>query len=259
MIEQIGSQAISNVCGECEYFGRCKQRGFPERELMEKFVRVGIAKSRVSFIDLPREFTELCSYPNSIIFEVNRAISGFLEQIKEIENKNNQRELLQTQANALSQIMKNLAFEMSKTLRPNGEREKQISALLKQRGMPLLGVLVLGEEGQSEINVFCKLSVAQNPNFLPTLNSICKENLTPVKTEKFNDSSVYITLKKTPSLDATFGVAVKTKTGSNLSGDNHSLTKIDQGKFLLSISDGMGSGDQANQLSTASIELIESY
>ena len=259
LIEQIGSQAISNVCGECEYFSRCKQRGFPERELMEKFVRVGIAKSRVSFIDLPREFTELCSYPNSIIFEVNRAISGFLEQIKEIENKNNQRELLQTQANALSQIMKNLAFKMSKTLRPNGEREKQISALLKQRGMPLLGVLVLGEEGQSEINVFCKLSVAQNPNFLPTLNSICKENLTPVKTEKFNDSSVYITLKKTPSLDATFGVAVKTKTGSNLSGDNHSLTKIDQGKFLLSISDGMGSGDQANQLSTASIELIESY
>ena len=68
-----------------------------------------------------------------------------------------------------------------------------------------------------------------------------------------------ITIKRAPILDAAFGIAKRTKNGSTVSGDTHSLTKIDEGKFLIALSDGMGSGLRAENTSSTAITLIESF
>lgn len=49
------------------------------------------------------------------------------------------------------------------------------------------------------------------------------------------------------------------KDGSAACGDTHSLIKIDEGKFLIALSDGMGSGERARTTSSTSLNLIESF
>ena len=53
------------------------------------------------------------------------------------------------------------------------------------------------------------------------------------------------------------GVATTTKAGSPVSGDSHIETKLEDGKYLLAISDGMGSGPEAMKSSKVAIKMLE--
>ena len=80
-------------------------------------------------------------------------------------------------------------------------------------------------------------------------------------TDVFNVSEelTAITLKRTPVFDAAFSVAQKTKSDKEKSGDTHSVTKISEGKFLIALNDGMGSGKKASETSATTISLIETF
>lgn len=52
------------------------------------------------------------------------------------------------------------------------------------------------------------------------------------------------------------GVATSTKEGSKVSGDSNIEAKLDDGKYLIALSDGMGSGEEANQSSRIAINML---
>lgn len=53
------------------------------------------------------------------------------------------------------------------------------------------------------------------------------------------------------------GIAKKTKEGSPVSGDSYVTLKLDDGKYLLAISDGMGSGIKAKEASGIAIKMLQ--
>ena len=53
------------------------------------------------------------------------------------------------------------------------------------------------------------------------------------------------------------GVANKTKTKSDVSGDSTLTIRLKDGKYLIAISDGMGSGKEAKKSSTEALQLLE--
>jgi stage II sporulation protein E len=66
-------------------------------------------------------------------------------------------------------------------------------------------------------------------------------------------------LRKKPYYDAAFGVACAQKAGEVASGDTHSVIKIDESRFMVALSDGMGSGEYAKRVSETTISLLESF
>lgn len=53
------------------------------------------------------------------------------------------------------------------------------------------------------------------------------------------------------------GVNKKTKDGSSISGDSYLTIKLDDGKYLLAISDGMGTGPKARQASQIAVKMLQ--
>lgn len=78
------------------------------------------------------------------------------------------------------------------------------------------------------------------------------------KPSSIEDASV-VTLISSPNYDIAFGSSNIIKYGSNFSGDNHAIIKIDDGKYLVSLSDGMGSGKRAKKISDLTIHLVENF
>ena len=70
---------------------------------------------------------------------------------------------------------------------------------------------------------------------------------------------MYLTLINSPKFDIVYGVSKVNKLSKKLCGDSHSIMKIDNGKFMVSLCDGMGSGDRANKISALTISLIEKF
>ena len=68
-----------------------------------------------------------------------------------------------------------------------------------------------------------------------------------------------VNLKTAPKIECLFGVAQKTKNGSKASGDSYSVVRLNGDKVLFAISDGMGSGEKAEQTSELSIGLVENF
>ncbi len=68
-----------------------------------------------------------------------------------------------------------------------------------------------------------------------------------------------IVLKTAPNYDIVFGSSACSKNGVSLSGDTHSLIKIDDGKYMVALCDGMGSGEKAHSVSDLTITLIENF
>lgn len=55
------------------------------------------------------------------------------------------------------------------------------------------------------------------------------------------------------------GIATRKKDGSTMSGDNFSTLGMDNGQYMVALSDGMGSGTEANQESEMVVELLEKF
>ena len=47
------------------------------------------------------------------------------------------------------------------------------------------------------------------------------------------------------------------KSGAKVSGDAHSVAELSDGRILMLLSDGMGSGERARKESNSAVELIE--
>lgn len=55
------------------------------------------------------------------------------------------------------------------------------------------------------------------------------------------------------------GIAAKKKNGSTVSGDNFTMFEMDNGRYYICLSDGMGSGSRASQESELVVELLQKF
>lgn len=63
--------------------------------------------------------------------------------------------------------------------------------------------------------------------------------------------------EKTQNIELEIGIAKTKKNNSSKSGDSYITTKINDDKYLIGLSDGMGSGEKANQKSEKVIKMLE--
>ena len=68
-----------------------------------------------------------------------------------------------------------------------------------------------------------------------------------------------VNLKTAPRYDCVFGVSSRNKSGSSISGDCHSVLRLDGDKFMFALCDGMGSGEEACKKSDTTIGLVENF
>ncbi len=259
LIYRMIDEVVLNVCDGCMNRQRCLQKGMPDRQDLFKIFSVGIAKNRLSLIDLNKHFTENCAFVNGVIFEMNSLLSKYKEKVKESEDVLTGKELIKMQSEGVAGVLKGMAFDFSKSLSYSIEQERAISNLLHKKGIPFSEIMVLGEGDFSEINIVLENDLIQNGELISVINLATDRLNTIVSKTAISSNVSAITIKKSPMIDAAFGLSVCVKDGSHLSGDTHSLEKIDEGKFLIALSDGMGSGLKAKNTSATAISLIESF
>ncbi|MBO5712930.1 MAG: SpoIIE family protein phosphatase [Clostridia bacterium] len=256
---RVCDEIIYSVCNNCPSKARCRNKNFPSTDELMKIVSVGVAKNRVSLIDLTKTFTENCSYTNSVIFEMNALITKYKEKIKELDDLSKGKELIKMQSEGIAEVLKGMAFDMSKTLTYDTELEKKLFSALRKNGVTASEIMVYNDFGDVEVDFVLPKSCLNKSTFIKTVSNVLQKEMSVVSKTGLSESSCAVSLKASPETDASFGLAISNKDGSKKSGDTHSLLKISEGKFLIALSDGMGSGAKAQNTSATAISLIESF
>lgn len=249
-------QTVGKVCADCPKYRACLKQN--HSLALRKLVDVGCAKGKTSLIDVPVGLANVCDRQSDILGSVNRLLADYQKCMLEAENAQAGRTLLAGQAQGVSEILKNLALDQSEPITVYTQKEKELTVALLRAGIVSSEILITGEDGDFTLSVI-------------TYGLVKAKKLGKVVSAFFNAPMILsdrislsrdkycCILKRRPNYDAAFGVATLTKYGEEKSGDTHSVIKIDERKFMVALSDGMGSGEYAKRISESTISLLESF
>ncbi|MBP3619547.1 MAG: SpoIIE family protein phosphatase, partial [Clostridia bacterium] len=169
--------------------------------------------------------------------------------------------IIADQLQGVSKIMRTLSQEVETNITFDVSKENKILDELTYYNIICIDAVVFEKDiNTMEVSLVIKNEDATKRRISDVVSKICGKQMAVY--ENFPASRpgyMILNLKTAPQLDCLFGVAQKTKSGSNVSGDSYSIVKLDGDKILFVISDGMGSGEKAEKTSELSISLVENF
>ena len=252
-------KVFQSVCCTCEYQSRCKLTNTSVRREIYKLGEIGVAKGKISLIDFSHELGENCFKPNGILFSINKLLAEYKSYMVDKVSLKNGRELVASEALGVSEVLRGLALETGTLLRFQSRLERKLSSNLLKAGFNVSEILIYGEQQYTTVSLIVTMkefSLSKLKNVILDTTGI---DMSLVEKADITEEKCYMSFRKAVEFDAVFGVASLTKDGSSECGDTHSVVRIKEDKFLVALSDGMGSGEGAKNLSSTSLSLIESF
>lgn len=252
--ERMFMQLKERCCTGCERQKRCEKTavyaGFC------RLIDAGCLKGRVNLIDLPSEVTAECGSPTRVIGELNAVLNDYRRFMTENENARSGRKLLADQAHGVAEVMKGCAVELSRVPGDFKDGEAAAKKAFQSCGISCTEVQI--------DDLWCEISVVVCGKYSAAamcgiLNGVLGKRYVLKDKLVCGDDKTCLIFTSPPKLDAAFGVAYAVKDGERVSGDTHSVIRINEHSFLMALSDGMGSGEYARKVSEAAISLIEAF
>lgn len=251
------------VCASCEMNKKCW-----ERELHSTFSDFGqlMLSWEAKKPYIPQELSSKCVKKNTLLktseelfntYTVNEALKTRLAE---------GRNLIANQINNMSLSIGDALRDFEKDVSSCLEIDKIIRKTLSKNRIKYKGIYSYTDrDGKLKIKVRldnCDGSSYCVKNILPIISGVmsvplclsddgCKINP--------DTNECLITVEETPKYHVASYVAFAPKEGEKCSGDSFSFGKNKNGKYITSISDGMGSGPEAGLESGITIDLVEKF
>ena len=255
----IEREILSSVCKNCKFYERCVKKDKTLKSGLKIMTDIGFAKGKLSLIDLPKELAETCIHPNDIIFGLNKMLAEYRAYTLNAQNLASGRELIAEEVSGVSEILRELALESGALLKYQSRLERSLSENLMKRGLIASEVLIYGENERLTVSMIMTMKEFSLPVLFSVLNKTLGLQMALAEKSNITEDKTYLVFKRAAEYDADFGIAKAVKDGSTTSGDTHSVIRISDEKFLVALSDGMGSGKEAETVSSVSLSLIESF
>ncbi|MGN1372662.1 MAG: SpoIIE family protein phosphatase [Candidatus Coproplasma sp.] len=243
------------ACTSCPKKDVCKNTGVYRG--FAALIEAGCLKGKVGFIDLTADVTRNCKNPSELLEIVNKLLYEYRKATLEAENARSGRRLLAEQAKGVAEVLKARAVEFCRESDDYSALEKKLSSALAANGITCPELKIVGN-GSKQIF----LTLVGDVNFSAVKgcveDTLGERFMLKSKTVYNAEKCAYV-LTRPPRYDAAFGVAYAIKNGEKVSGDTHSVIKINEHSFLMALSDGMGSGEYAGRVSATAISLIEAF
>ena len=182
------------------------------------------------------------------------AKSNFIWKKKEEQTKKNISNQLKNVSNAIKSMAKDIEKDIKAEEKYQAER-LEIVDLLRQRDIEVQDIMIKKDNRFIvEIYLTRLLENTKLEQIAEILTNILKEPIVLNAEATVGKKIVYLSDDK---YIMTIGMAQETKNNSKQSGDSILNIRLKDGKYLVAISDGMGSGKEAKNSSNQTLRLLE--
>lgn len=193
---------------------------------------------------------------------------NFIWKKKIEENK----EAMVNQLDGISKTISNLAEDINKTNTNKDNEEEEILKLLEQKKIEIKELKINKEEnGKIEIGIYskpCEDYNSKNLEIEECISDKIKQVIAKFYKQEFDVQIVDCAMQKANDIcyfkyisknkyKLQIGLAKAKKDGSSVSGDTTLKMKLEDGKQVIAISDGMGSGPNARKSSKIAIQMLK--
>ena len=193
---------------------------------------------------------------------------NFVYKKKIEENNKNVSAQLQGVSDMIAEVADELEESQTTEIEEEFKSEKeQIIQLLKQKMIDIDEIHIKQEEtGKYKITIYQKCCTKLDGSECPyktigqVISRVLDEKISLVDQScglRKNEDVCMFSFMSKDKFNLQIGIAKSTKDGSPVSGDTSIQTRLEDGKYLIALSDGMGSGPEARKSSKIAIKMLE--
>lgn len=256
----LADELANKVCANCPEKNMCN-RNRNTRDVFEMLVECGFERGKVNLLDVPQYLVSKCGKINYLVSVLNQSIKSYKNYTHLVSNMDASRTLIADQLLGVNEMLKKLSNEVRLNITFDTEKENKLIEELSYVNIVCYEAIVYEEREKSK-NVSL---VVRNCNYKKEevekiVSNVCKTKMALVSDESAVNKGCSILYFKTKSnFDLVFGCSSISKGGVLKNGDAHSVVKLDNGKYMVALCDGVGSGEKAQRISNLSITLIENF
>lgn len=267
--EQDAEKAIvracaDSVCKNCAERTRCwrQELDATEGDLL-LLSRCAVKRGKCSILDVPQALSLKCVRISTLIAEINVQCEAFREYTDRVEQVNGGKKLLGEQLGGVSQLLTQLASDCKGKISYSSDKEKELVERLVFHNILCCGAVIMEQSGGISVIATISKKDVDKGAIEQITGKLLNRKMSVDKVEpaenSANSSWVNVYMSVAPRFGVNFGVCSAKKEGSNVSGDTHSVIRTDNGKCIVALCDGMGSGNRAEQMSATAIGLVENF
>lgn len=256
----------------------------PEDNFLEDIFNILLENEKITRRDLLNTLVEHNNYIIGYEKEyINQEVENDIEQIVNAINEayklskinfiwkkrlDENKKAVSNQLEEVSKAIGELANQIQKENEdPFADKKEELKILLEEKGIKVQNITIKKEPtGRIKLNLYT--DVCENvekplcdvKKMKKILLKVFGENLELQKQEcgiRLNKKSCIHTYISEDKQKIQVGIAKTTKADSSISADTTLITKLEDGKYLIALSDGMGSGKVAKKASKTAITMLE--
>ena len=254
-------QCSDAICGGCANRTRCWRQDLRATETdFLQLAECAVGKNKCTILDVPQTLSVKCDKISAVLAEINAQAQIYSAYRKRAEQADNGKTLLGEQMGGVSRLLLQLASDCKNRTDYDRSREREIVERLVFHNVLCTGVAIARQRDVITVIATVAHKDVDAPTIEKVVSAVLKQNMTVERVDNTDSptwASVYLAVK--PRFDVVFGISSAAKQGSEVSGDTHSVLRTDNGKCIIALCDGMGSGSKAEQMSATSIGLVENF
>lgn len=254
-------QCADSVCRDCASRIKCWRQDITQTE--QNLLQLGVCavkKGKCTILDVPQALSVRCDRVSAMLSEVNAQAQSYRTYKERTEQADNGKLLLGEQMGGVSNLLMQLANDCKNRTGYDRAHEKELIDRLVFHNVLCSGAVIAQQKEIVTVVVTVSKNDVDSETIEKVVSNVLKQNMSVERIENTESATwvnVFLTVK--PRYSITFGVSSIAKDGSEISGDTHSVTATDNGKCIVALCDGMGSGNKAEQMSATSMSLVESF
>ena len=260
------SEITERMCADCGRREYCWEKEYYDTSHSAyELLSVCSEHGQVEKNQVPAGFRHRCIHMDQFLRETNRVIQTASSQMIWKNRFHENRLAMAGQVGEIAEIIDDLSLELTER---HGD-EKKLSERLNEQlirypiRVKKLSVSNEGRMGRRQkIYIMAKMRRGKSISvyrLAEWISDTAGQRFVPEKgtPETVGHNYEVFELIEDTRYRIVHGIARKTKTGENVSGDSYAFIYLDSGQVLMSLSDGMGSGEEAKKDSEFMISLLE--
>ena len=266
-INTIINSIVDKTCTQCDARNICWNRDFYcTYQNMFDIVDVIQADGSVEMETVPADLKKKCLKVNQLIKAANYMFDIYKMNYKWRMKIGEGKKIVLEQLSGIAGILNGLSEEIRQEVHFKGDIEEELAIALDKEGIEINDVVAIKDKmGKYEVNIYKRSCLGKREcikDIGPVVSGVLKRKMKRDRAScmiKEGTNLCYFKMVEAVKYQISTGVAREIKDEGGLSGDNYSFIELNDGKYMLALSDGMGTGPTAALESNCAITLLEKY
>lgn len=264
-IDGLIEKLADRVCFTCDGQNTCwRNEMYYTYDAFLATLRTIEKKGVITVSDLPDLLKRKCIKPNELSRQANGIFEIFRLNTKWKKKLVKSRSVLAEQVKDMSIFVKSMLEEAAATLEFKNDIEEEIAVALDKNGLDFDDVLAIkNHRNRYEVTLYKKPCEGQkgcNTDFPNIISKVLSTRMVRDNEScNINKDCSMCQFRLVEGVNYNITTAIARCPKDNISGDNYSFGEIGNGRFMVALSDGMGSGAKASNESSITISLLEKF